>query len=44
MIASGKVDPTPLVTGTVGLDGVSGAFADLASAEHHAKVLIDPSR
>lgn len=44
MIASGKVDPTPLLTGTVGLDGVAQAFSDLGSAEHHAKVLIDPSR
>ncbi|HEX7738478.1 MAG TPA: zinc-binding dehydrogenase [Marmoricola sp.] len=44
MIASGKVDPTPLITGTVGLDGVAQAFTDLGSAEHHAKILIDPTR
>ncbi|WP_310961451.1 zinc-binding dehydrogenase [Nocardioides terrisoli] len=44
MIASGKVDPTPLVTGTVGLDDVADAFESLASAEHHAKILIDPTR
>lgn len=42
MIASGKVDPTPLITGTVGLDGVEGAFDDLGSADRHAKILIDP--
>ncbi|HVK27825.1 MAG TPA: zinc-binding dehydrogenase [Nocardioides sp.] len=43
-IASGKVDVRPLVTGTVGLDGVAGAFTDLADPERHAKILIDPSR
>jgi threonine dehydrogenase-like Zn-dependent dehydrogenase len=43
MVASGKVDPTPLITGTVGLDGVAAAFDALADAEHHAKILIDPS-
>lgn len=42
-IASGKVDVRPLVTGTVGLDGVAGAFTDLADPERHAKILIDPS-
>lgn len=42
MIASGKIDPSPLVTGTIGLDGVEGAFDALGSAERHAKVLIDP--
>jgi threonine dehydrogenase-like Zn-dependent dehydrogenase len=43
MLTSGDVDPSPLVTGTVGLDGVEQAFDDLASAEHHAKVLVDPT-
>ena len=43
MIASGRVDPTPLHTGTVGLDGVDRAFADLLDPEVHAKILIDPS-
>jgi len=43
-IASGKVDVRPLVTGTVGLDGVAGAFDDLGDAERHAKILIDPTR
>lgn len=41
-IASGKVDVAPLITGTVGLDGVAGAFADLADPGQHAKILIDP--
>lgn len=44
MIADGRVDPSPLHTGTVGLDGVAQAFDDLAGAEHHAKILIDPRR
>src|ERR1700712_1176809 len=41
-IAEGKVDVSPLITGTVGLDGVSDAFAELANPERHAKVLVDP--
>ena len=42
MIADGKVDPRPLITGTVGLDGVDSAFGALGDAERHAKILIDP--
>jgi threonine dehydrogenase-like Zn-dependent dehydrogenase len=44
MMTSGKVDPTPLHTGTVGLADVPQAFEDLGTAEQHAKILIDPSR
>jgi threonine dehydrogenase-like Zn-dependent dehydrogenase len=44
LIASGKVDPSPLHTGTVGLDGLAGAFADLGDPERHAKILVDPAR
>ncbi|MBA2608137.1 MAG: zinc-binding dehydrogenase [Actinobacteria bacterium] len=43
MLADGKIDASPLVTGTVGLDGVADAFDALANPEHHAKVIIDPS-
>jgi len=43
MLAEGKVDPRPLITGTVGLEGVAGAFAALADPGEHAKILIDPS-
>lgn len=43
MIARGKVDPTPLHTGTVGLAGVAGAFEALGDPEKHAKILVDPS-
>ena len=42
MLAEGKVDPSPLVTGSVGLEGVDAAFAALADPERHAKILVDP--
>jgi threonine dehydrogenase-like Zn-dependent dehydrogenase len=42
MLADGKVDPRPLITGTVGLDGVDAAFTALGDPETHAKILIDP--
>jgi threonine dehydrogenase-like Zn-dependent dehydrogenase len=42
MLADGKVDATPLITGTVGLDGVDNAFDALGDPEAHAKILIDP--
>ena len=43
LIASGKVDPSPLHTGTVGLAGVADAFTALGSPEKHAKILVDPT-
>jgi threonine dehydrogenase-like Zn-dependent dehydrogenase len=42
MLADGHVDPRPLITGTVGLDGVDAAFTALGSPDIHAKILIDP--
>jgi threonine dehydrogenase-like Zn-dependent dehydrogenase len=42
MLADGRVDVTPLITGTVGLDGVENAFDALGDPEAHAKILIDP--
>jgi threonine dehydrogenase-like Zn-dependent dehydrogenase len=42
MLAEGKVDAAPLVTGSVGLPGVANAFDALADPETHAKILIDP--
>lgn len=42
MLADGKVDPRPMVTGTVGLGGVEAAFSALGDPESHAKILIDP--
>ena len=43
LLAEGELDASALVTGTVGLGGVAGAFEALAEAEEHAKVLVDPS-
>lgn len=42
LLADGKVRPEALVTGTVDLDGVAGAFDDLANPERHAKILVRP--
>jgi threonine dehydrogenase-like Zn-dependent dehydrogenase len=42
MLADGEVDPRPIITGEVGLDGVDAAFTALGDPEQHAKVLIDP--
>jgi threonine dehydrogenase-like Zn-dependent dehydrogenase len=42
LLADGKVNAVPIVTGTVGLGGVEAAFAALAEPEHHAKIVIDP--
>jgi len=42
MLADGKLDASPLITGTVGLNGVSAAFEALGDPETHAKILIDP--
>lgn len=41
-ITAGRIPVAPLVTGTVGLDGVAGAFAELASPERHAKIMVEP--
>lgn len=42
LLAEGKVDPSPMVTATVGLDGVATAFEVLGRPQKHAKILIDP--
>ena len=42
LVADGTVDPRPLVTAVIGLDGVAEAFETLATADQHAKILIDP--
>ena len=42
MLSEGKIDPRPLITGTVGLEGVDAAFTALGDPEAHAKILIDP--
>ena len=43
-IAAGRIPVAPLVTGTVGVEGVTGAFEALASPERHAKILVEPWR
>jgi threonine dehydrogenase-like Zn-dependent dehydrogenase len=43
LLADGKADPEPLITGVVGLEGVAGAFDALKDPETHAKILIDPT-
>ncbi len=39
-IAEGEVDVSPLITGSVPIDGVPGAFGDLAHPDAHAKILV----
>jgi threonine dehydrogenase-like Zn-dependent dehydrogenase len=41
-VAEGRIDWQPLVTGTVGLEGIAGAFSALEDPEKHAKIMIDP--
>jgi threonine dehydrogenase-like Zn-dependent dehydrogenase len=41
-IAEGEIDVTPMITGEVDLDGVPGAFDDLANPERHCKILVVP--
>ena len=44
VIAEGEVDLSPLITGTVDVDGVPQAFTDLGNPEAHAKILVEPAR
>ena len=44
LLAEGQVDAEALITGKVGLDGVKGAFAELANPERHTKILVEPWR
>jgi threonine dehydrogenase-like Zn-dependent dehydrogenase len=44
LIAEGKVDAASLVSATVGIDGVAGAFADLANPQRHTKIIVEPWR
>jgi threonine dehydrogenase-like Zn-dependent dehydrogenase len=41
-LAEGRIDGAPLITGTVGLDGVADAFAALANPGQHVKILVEP--
>ncbi len=41
-IAEGTLDVTPMITGEVDLDGLPGAFDELADPERHCKILVVP--
>ena len=43
-IAEGEIPSDPVITGRVGVEGVAGAFEELASPERHAKILVEPWR
>jgi threonine dehydrogenase-like Zn-dependent dehydrogenase len=42
LLADGKVDAAPMITGEVGLDGVADAFVALGDPEEHCKILVVP--
>jgi threonine dehydrogenase-like Zn-dependent dehydrogenase len=42
LIKDGDINWKPLITGKVGLDGITQAFKDLGDPERHAKILIQP--
>ncbi len=44
MIAEGKVNCSPMITGEVGLEGVDAAFNVLAGPGVHAKILVNPAQ
>ncbi len=41
-IAEGRVDLSPWLTGSVSIENVPQAFADLANPDAHAKILVEP--
>jgi threonine dehydrogenase-like Zn-dependent dehydrogenase len=41
-LAEGEIDGEPMITGSVGLDGVPGAFIELAQPDRHCKILVEP--
>ncbi|WP_030164098.1 zinc-binding dehydrogenase [Spirillospora albida] len=41
-IGDGRIDAGSIITGTVGLDGVMGAFSELGAPERHAKIVVVP--
>jgi len=43
LLAEGKAQAAPIITGTVGLSGVEGAFDTLANPGDHAKIIIEPA-
>jgi threonine dehydrogenase-like Zn-dependent dehydrogenase len=43
-LAEGEIPAAPVITGSVGVEGVAGAFEELASPDRHAKILVEPWR
>ena len=41
-IAEGSIDVDPIITGEVPVEGVPGAFAELAEPDRHCKILVVP--
>jgi len=41
-LAEGRIAAQPLITDTVGVEGVAGAFDALANPDRHAKILVEP--
>jgi threonine dehydrogenase-like Zn-dependent dehydrogenase len=41
-LAEGEIDASPMITGTVDLDAVPGAFEALARPDEHVKILVEP--
>ncbi|MGZ4675301.1 MAG: zinc-binding dehydrogenase [Acidimicrobiia bacterium] len=41
-LAEGEIDPSPLLTGVVGIEGAPGAFAVLGHPDAHAKIVVEP--
>ena len=42
-LAEGEIDVASMITGTVDLDGVPGAFEALARPDEHVKILVEPA-
>jgi threonine dehydrogenase-like Zn-dependent dehydrogenase len=42
-LAEGEIDVAAMITGTVDLDGVPGAFEALARPDEHVKILVEPA-
>jgi len=42
-LADGAIDVSSMITGTVDLDGVPGAFEALAHPDEHVKILVEPA-
>ena len=42
-IAEGRLNVAPLITGTVDIEGVPGAFAELGEPERQCKVVVTPT-